>query len=543
MVKIIRNTVLLFSVLLFIFFAKVNDSEAVVIPVGSETIDSNYYVSTYWEDLPIYTYNAPDGCNIKEFHITVSTVDRESADIDYMYVYANGIYIGQIGDCSDDNIGTVVYFPRTFNYSCISPVTSIQIIANTGRGNYFRFSGSITLSADIADQLTVTQAKDAADAAYWQAAWASGVVTNGVDGNGKSLSATYDLAYSANTNASVAKTSADGAKTSADAAKTQAITAVNELQNTTYGLSKIKTDTASAVTQATSANTQATSANTQATTAASKATTAVNELQGTTYGLNKIKTDTASAVTQATAANTNASNAITAANNAKASADTASTRTQTAINELQSTTYGLNKIKTDTASAVTQATSANTNASNAATRSLNNYNILNDSTKGLTKTYDIANNANTNASTAAVRVWDATENKSAATIAKEARDKANTAVTQTLFNGKSAAEWAAIAATNTGDNLAPDLECSWQGGATITNASRQATLMVSVSDNISAPANITRAYSLDGTTYTIFTGNTVTITFPMSPKYRTVYVKATDEAGKETVKTLNIFVQ
>ncbi|ABO49360.1 hypothetical protein Dred_0822 [Desulforamulus reducens MI-1] len=181
------------------------------------------------------------------------------------------------------------------------------------------------------------------------------------------------------------------------------------------------------------------------------------------------------------------------------------------------------------ASTYDQANSASINASGAKTSA--------DSAKAS------ADLANTQATTAASRVWDTTENKSAVTIAKESRDKANTAVTQTFYNGKSAAEWAAIAATSGGDYIAPNLECSWQGGATITNASRQATLVVSVSDNVSAPANIARAYSLDGTTYTNFTGNTVTITFPTSPKYRTVYVRATDETGKQTVKTLNIFVQ
>lgn len=61
--------------------------------------------------------------------------------------------------------------------------------------------------------------------------------------------------------------------------------------------------------------------------------------------------------------------------------------------------------------------------------------MLNGSSNGgksLTATYDKANaansnaaSANTKASTAASRVWDSTEGKSAATLSKEARDKAN----------------------------------------------------------------------------------------------------------------------
>lgn len=93
------------------------------------------------------------------------------------------------------------------------------------------------------------------------------------------------------------------------------------------------------------------------------------------------------------------------------------------------------------------------------------------------------------------------------------------------------------------DNTPPTLKVSWQGGATITNASHQATLQTVVSDDISPAANISLAYSKDGTNYTNFTGSTVTITFSTTVKYPTVYVKATDQAGNQTVETLKIFVQ
>lgn len=85
----------------------------------------------------------------------------------------------------------------------------------------------------------------------------------------------------------------------------------------------------------------------------------------------------------------------------------------------------------------------------------------------------------------------------------------------------------------------PDLQCSWQNGATITNSAREAILNVATSDS-----NATLAYSIDGgATYTTFTGNSVKITFPSTPKYATVYVRATNQSGKQTIKTLSIFVQ
>lgn len=141
--------------------------------------------------------------------------------------------------------------------------------------------------------------------------------------------------------------------------------------------------------------------------------------------------------------------------------------------------------------------------------------------------YYYASNANTNAS-------------NASTYALNAKNAADTAASQTFYGGKSAAQWASEA---TADQISPALEVNWANGATITNGSHQQTLELAVSDNVTAPANISLAYSKDNeATWTTFTGTSVAITFPTTPSYQTVVVRATDQAGKITKKRLGIFV-
>jgi hypothetical protein len=104
---------------------------------------------------------------------------------------------------------------------------------------------------------------------------------------------------------------------------------------------------------------------------------------------------------------------------------------------LTNTTYGLSAIKTKLDDTCTHAYNANTNAANAVAQATANNALLTNATYELSaiktkldSTYTRAYNANTNAANAATRTWDPTEGKSAATLAKEARDKSNEALTE-----------------------------------------------------------------------------------------------------------------
>ncbi|NLK53094.1 MAG: hypothetical protein GX295_11745 [Syntrophomonadaceae bacterium] len=86
-----------------------------------------------------------------------------------------------------------------------------------------------------------------------------------------------------------------------------------------------------------------------------------------------------------------------------------------------------------------------------------------------------------------------------------------------------------------GQNL--DLQLSWENGATITNASRQATLVVA-----KTPSDLTLEYSLNGgSTFVPLPANRV-IQFAWGAKYGTVVVRGT-KGGATVEKSIGIFVQ
>jgi hypothetical protein len=104
---------------------------------------------------------------------------------------------------------------------------------------------------------------------------------------------------------------------------------------------------------------------------------------------------------------------------------------------LTDATYGLSAIKAKLNDTYTHASNANANATNAVAQATENNALLTNTTYGLSAikaklndTYTHASNANANATNAATRTWDPTEGKSAATLAKEARDKSNEALTE-----------------------------------------------------------------------------------------------------------------
>jgi len=181
--------------------------------------------------------------------------------------------------------------------------------------------------------------------------------------------AAKNSASTAASNATTAATNATNAYNAANLAKTSANTAVSELQNTTYGLSKIKTDTSTAATQATTAATNSSTAAsrvwdaTEGKSAAIIAKEARDNASSAITAANSAKTSADSAAANASSAATQAATATTQATTAATQAATAATNSGAAVSELQNTTYGLSKIKSDTGTAATQATTAATNTS------------------------------------------------------------------------------------------------------------------------------------------------------------------------------------
>jgi len=97
---------------------------------------------------------------------------------------------------------------------------------------------------------------------------------------------------------------------------------------------------------------------------------------------------------------------------------------------LTDATYGLSAIKAKLNSTYTYAFNANTNAANAVAQATANNTLLTNDTYGLSAIKTKLNNTYTQATNAATRTWDPTEGKSVATLAKEARDKSNEALTE-----------------------------------------------------------------------------------------------------------------
>lgn len=195
------------------------------------------------------------------------------------------------------------------------------------------------------------------------------------------------------------------------------------------------------------------------------------------------------------------------------------------------------------------ANSAKNAANSAYNKANSNYGILSNSSKGLYKTYEKAEaaraqaatakteavNAKNAANTASSRVWDSSEGKSAATLSKEARDKANSANNNTSYirntqlpdiNTKIANLDTKITnVENTilsNDTTPPDIKkVEGLNGATCTTSSNF-TLTISASDN--GPASNLRYKTGNGSWGT---SNNVTVT-PSKTGANTVTVYVSD---------------
>jgi len=229
---------------------------------------------------------------------------------------------------------------------------------------------------------------------------------------------------------------------------------------------------------------------------------------------------------------TNATNAANAANAAKTSANTAAARSY----------YNGNTSGYWSYNSYTKANSANTNAANA-------VNMLNGSSNGgksLAATYDKANNANNNAYTAAVRVWDSTEGKSAATLSKEARDKANAASQDTTYirntqlpslENKIANLETTVNNINNNigvDNLPPTMDWVTVSGAYATSGS-SISIIITASDNVSSNLE----YSINGGAYSALPADGI-VSAPVTST-GPVVVRVRDESGNVASKARTVW--
>jgi hypothetical protein len=166
------------------------------------------------------------------------------------------------------------------------------------------------------------------------------------------------------------------------------------------------------------------------------------------------------------------------------------------------------------------------NASAAATNAVNAYNAANSAKTS-------ADSAKASADTAASRVWDPTESKSAAQLAKEARDKANEALTavnnmQTIITD--------IKNTVITDNIPPSVEVKTLSGATATSGSF-IRLVIAASDNKSTSLS----YNVNGGAYSPLPADGKVSVPLSSPGPNTIVISVKDEAGNVATKAITIW--
>ena len=203
------------------------------------------------------------------------------------------------------------------------------------------------------------------------------------------------------------------------------------------------------------------------------------------------------------------------------------------INSIRSglaTTSDLSSILNKVDTAISYASSANTNASNAASYASSANTKLSDSTTGLSAIKDStvtagikADNAKASADVASSRVWDTAESKSAATLAKEARDKATTVESKVNVLQQM---------------ISPDIkQVVGQNGATCTKGT---TFTVVISAN---NANQYCARVAGDSWSSWSNSNTITVQVGSSAGPKTIEVKARNSVNPsaEAISTITIF--
>ncbi|HOV79441.1 MAG TPA: hypothetical protein PK728_04985 [Bacillota bacterium] len=144
-----------------------------------------------------------------------------------------------------------------------------------------------------------------------------------------------------------------------------------------------------------------------------------------------------------------------------------------------------------------------------------------------------ADQAKASADTAALRVWDSSESKSAATLAKEARNYAQTATNNTTYNSQSAAYWAYLSAQNT----APEINrVQGQNGATCTTGT---SFMVVISATPSSGASYRVTCGMFDSGWV--SSNTITITGGIVSGANTAIIQVKNSLGTTAQTAFTFF--
>lgn len=228
----------------------------------------------------------------------------------------------------------------------------------------------------------------------------------------------------------------------------------------------------------------------------------------------------------------------------------------------------MGEVKTAVQNAQTAATSAHTAASgakssadNAKSEATLAKNAATNANTAANNAITAANNAKSSADTAASRAWDVAEGKSAATLAKEARDKASAALTgisnvdtkvtdlQTSIDSKITNLQTNIenkisqieVKIDQKDETPPSLEIYWQDKKTATKLGTE-NLYFNVNDNRTPTNQIAYEIKLNGAVISSGTGVPDSVSIPMGANgLKTLFVTVTDESGNSTQKSIQIW--
>ncbi len=184
--------------------------------------------------------------------------------------------------------------------------------------------------------------------------------------------------------------------------------------------------------------------------------------------------------------------------------------------------------------AKTEATAAKNYASTAATNAANAKSSADAAKSSADSAKSEAINAKNIANTAASRVWDSTEGKSAATLSKEARDKASAALQDATYirNTQLPALESKIANIQTtvnnfvNDTMSPIVKIQTTSGARATSAN-SIPCIVSVTDNSAGPFE----YRTNGETWAALPASGQVALPVTQPGMNTITVEVKDPAG------------
>ena len=204
----------------------------------------------------------------------------------------------------------------------------------------------------------------------------------------------------------------------------------------------------------------------------------------------------------------------------------------------------IDSAKTAATSAHTAASGAKLSADNAKSEATLAKNAATNANTAANNAITAANNAKSSADTAASRSWDVTEGKSVATLAKEARDKAQDVATKLnsievdLGDKINQIEYK----LDQSDEIPPNLDLSWLNRKTATKSGSE-DLFIKVSDNRTPKSLLKYEIKINETVIVSETvGVPDSISLPLGGNgIKVVNVRIIDENGNEVNKEIQIW--